>query len=532
VKAKLPDDEARRLEALRRYDVLDTPAERAFDDLTGLASQVCGTPISLVSLVDAERQWFKSRVGVDLTETPREFSFCAHTILGRDVLVVSDTLADARFSDNPFVLAPPNIRFYAAAPLVTPEGYRLGTLCVMDVTPRTLEDAARGALEALARQAVAQLEIRRLAAELLAARGARDATLEALRSAEDRFRSLFENLPIGFYQTTPDGRIIAANRSLLRMLGYASFEELSRRNLEQDFEADYSRAAFRERLERDGEIRGLEVTWTRRDGTTLWLRENAKVLRNSDGSVLCYEGTIEDISERKRVEKAKEELASIVSHELRTPLTSIRGTLEWLAVRIPHGLPPKAARAVDIARSAARRMERLIGDLLDMERLESGRTAFDLRPVPLGPILAHAIDANEPYARELHVRLAYAGCEPGLRVSVDADRLIQVVTNLLSNATRFSTPGAVVTVSVARHDGNVKVSVVDRGPGIPEAFQSRVFERFARGHAADPRHKGGSGLGLSITRAIVEKLGGHIGFVTEAGAGTTFYFDLPEYRES
>ncbi len=163
--APLPPDEGDRLEALRLYRVLDTGAEQVFDDLTLLAAEICGTPISLVSLVDSDRQWFKSKVGLNVTETTRDIAFCAHAILQRDVFVVPDAAADQRFSDNPLVLEEPRIRFYAGAPLRSPEGLPIGTLCVIDRTPRRLEPRQVEALRILGRLVMAHLESRRLLAD-------------------------------------------------------------------------------------------------------------------------------------------------------------------------------------------------------------------------------------------------------------------------------------------------------------------------------------------------------------------------------
>lgn len=198
----MADPEAERLAALRRYRILDTEPERAFDDLVELAAQLCGVPIALITLVDADRQWFKARLGITVDETARSISFCSHAIAHRGLFVVPDTTKDERFRDNPFVVSEPRVRFYAGAPLVTPDGHAVGTICVADRVPRGLTDEQRHGLEVLRRQVMAHLELRRNIDELAAALQARDkaeaeqaALVTELRGALDHVQQLSGLLP-------------------------------------------------------------------------------------------------------------------------------------------------------------------------------------------------------------------------------------------------------------------------------------------------------------------------------------------------
>ena len=234
-----------------------------------------------------------------------------------------------------------------------------------------------------------------------------------------------------------------------------------------------------------------------------------------------------DITARLRAEQLKNEFVSTVSHELRTPLTSIRGALSMVSSGMAGELPPDARPLLDIAGKNTERLVRLINDILDIEKLETGRLQLEAQALPLMPLLEQALEQNGPYAREYGVRLRRVG-EVDATVEVDPDRFAQIMSNLLSNAIKHSPRDGLVDLEVARVAGGVELAVRDRGGGIPLEFQPRVFERFAQADASDARQRGGTGLGLAITRSLVAQMGGEIGFVSIPGEGTRFHVRLPE----
>lgn len=377
--------------------------------------------------------------------------------------------------------------------------------------------------------------------------------LETLRQSEERVKSIVDTAQAALIGVDFNGRITDWNMQAEAMLGWARddilgqplttlvperFKNSIERSLSQ-FASTGSAAFTDTRFERLLLTKGgLELPTSVRIGLI------------NRGKLKFFTAFVFDISDMKKMERLKSEFISTASHELRTPLTSIYASLDMLHSGMAGELPPDAAELLGIAHKSAERLVRLVNDVLDVEKIESSSMDYRKAQQPLWPLLEQAIAATQGYADQFAVKFVLSaqpaaapagesadelGVKPATQtepqqaqVDVDADRIIQVVVNLLSNAAKFSPPGgAVVTVQMRPGASAVRVSVVDTGVGIIGTFRDRIFERFAQADSSDRRQKGGTGLGLNICKSIVEAHNGQIGFISEPGAGSEFYFDLP-----
>jgi PAS domain S-box-containing protein len=264
-----------------------------------------------------------------------------------------------------------------------------------------------------------------------------------------------------------------------------------------------------------------ELDGLRADGSIFAMEMALSVIRRQGR--LIYICTVRDISDRKRIERLKNEFVSTVSHELRTPLTSITGALGLLHAGVMGDMPEKVSSLISIAYKNCQRLTLLINDLLDIEKIAAGKMQFDLKTELVLPLIQQALDANKMMAQDRHIQLHIQTSVTNACIKVDAKRFIQVLSNFLSNAIKFSPAAATVVVQLSLNEEMVRIAVVDQGPGIPEKFRDRIFQRFSQADASDTRQTGGTGLGLAISKELVHGMNGLIGFESVERQGATFY---------
>ena len=354
-----------------------------------------------------------------------------------------------------------------------------------------------------------------------------------LKDSESHIRAVVDNAVDGIITIGENGVIESFNPAAEVLFGYRRDEVVGKNVnilMPQPYHAEHDGylRAYLETGERKIIGIGREVEGRRKDGYIFPM--DLAVSEMHIAGNRRFVGICRDITDRKQVDRMKNEFISTVSHELRTPLTSIQGSLALITKTMPEELSKKHQNLLGIADRNCRRLVRLINDILDIEKIESGKMVFNLKAVELMPLVQQAIEANQSYAQKFSAMLVLKESLAGIKVYADEDRIAQVLTNLMSNAAKFSPPGGTVEVKIGRAGHNVRVEVADHGPGIAEEFQDRIFGKFAQADSSSTRRREGTGLGLSIAKAIVDKHGGGIGFTTEPGAGTTFYFELPEWH--
>lgn len=385
-----------------------------------------------------------------------------------------------------------------------------GQKCLVQWSNSVMPDA-RGEVEYITAVGIDVAQRRRAEAEIARFKNTLDQTLDCV--------FMFEPDTLRFFYV---------NQGAVAHIGYTERELLQMHPY--DIKPEYSERQFREfiapMLSGARSSMTFETVHKRHDGRVVPVEIFLQYIAPT-GESPRFVAIVRDIAERKKVDRLKDEFISVVSHELRTPLTSIRGALGLLAGGALDGVPENIRSMVDIAYRNSERLSSLIDDILDIEKIASGKMKFDLQPHSLRDLLQQAVRMNQGFAVRYGVEYQVAAIDDEITIKVDRGRFQQVMANLLSNAAKFSPSGEVVRVTAVECEGKVRIAISDQGPGIAPEFRKDIFKKFSQADGSDTRQKTGTGLGLAISKEIVERMGGDIGYESDEGRGATFYVTFP-----
>jgi PAS domain S-box-containing protein len=526
----IPSNESERLLALRELNILDTAAEKNFDDITLLASQICDAPISYISLLDKDRQWFKSTKGLSITETNRDISFCSHTIHQSGIMIVPDVLKDDRFVDNPKVTGNPFIRFYAGVPLLTEGGFKVGTLCIADHIPRDLTAQQIFALEVLARQVESNISLR--------------AKISAQELAEEKYRSIITNMKLGLLEVDREEKILFANQSFIEMSGYGLNELLGKKSSDIFLQGEGSKLMKNKNISRmRGRSDAYEIEIRDKKGDIRWWLISGAPRFDNSGDLAGSIGIHLDITNQKLLEielteakelaeestKSKETFLANMSHEIRTPMNAIIGMSTQLA---KTNLDSTQQFYLETIHSASDNLLVIINDILDFSKIDAGK--LQLERIGFGPkeLLNSALRVLSHRAEEKGLSLNNVFFDPAISPVLMGDpyRLNQVLINLISNAIKFTEKGKVDISCDVLNDSllsqTIQITVKDTGIGMEANFLDCLFEKFSQEDASVTRQHGGTGLGMSICKDLINLMGGEIHVKSKKGIGSTILLKI------
>ena len=520
---------------IKKYDFDDFSEDLDIDQLSTLVAQICDTPIAYISFMDEVKLRFISKHGLDegLNSVPVQDTFCRYTIQQDDILEVPDTLKDTRFVNNPYVTGAPHLRFYAGIPLLSPEGHKLGTLCVSDTEPKKLTEEQKKAIRFLADVVVVNLKLKVKKQEL-------ETEQRRLEASEKRYRALFELSEGLIGEHDLNGRIISANRASARSLE-TTVENLIGRNMRDTLEPE-SRDLFDfylEKVTQDGYAEGIMHVKTTTGKSRYWAYNNIRVEEDGYPYILCSSQDVTDLvmmeKELRKAEKitkqsieAKQQFLAKVTHEIRTPMNAIVGFGKLLS---KTSLEDKQKKFVDAISTSGDNLLLIVNDLLDTAKIEAGKMSFEEIPFSIREVVSSVVTLLHYKAAEKNIALSVKidSKVPSYLLG-DPTRLNQVLVNLAGNAVKFTEKGLVeISIqceTIENNKATLKLEVRDTGIGIAEDKLPTVFDSFIQANNDTSRKYGGTGLGLTIAKQIVELQSGTICVNSKLGEGTTFCIGL------
>lgn len=508
MKAPFPANEDERLKELYEFNILDSEDEAAFDDLTRLAGSICQTNISLISLLDQNRQWFKSKRGLEANETPRDVSFCGHAIMEDKILEVPDSLLDDRFHDNPLATEGPHVRFYAGAPLITKSGLKLGTLCVLDNVPRNLSEFQKEALTILARQVVILIEAR--------------LKEQKISEAKMKLEVIVNNIPIMLNTFDEKGEVDWVNDEWVKETGW-TLDALKGVDVIEALIPDEAMKKPARSFLASEDLKWSKFYTKDKNGSrkfTSWLN-----LSLPDSKRLLIG---QNITESKNLEEQAKlasigKVASGVGHEINNPLAILIGYLRLIEgdLKKAEYASPMVFEMISKMHLASERITRIVKNLQSLSKTVTEQVIFDLRET-----IAQTLGlVSEIYSKQGIVLTYEVETPNALTVFGNKGRIEQVILNLISNAKDASEgkEKRLIHLKLTEASDTAVLEIQDNGSGIPAPIQDKIFDPFFTTKDVNK----GTGIGLSIVSTILKDHSGKISFTTSPSEGSTFIIELP-----
>ncbi len=558
--------EENRLASLYNLEILDTPPDNALDELTNLASQIAGTPIALVSLIDKDRQWFKSRVGLDATETPREVAFCHHAIEQDEIYIVEDSRENELFSENPLVTGAPHVIFYAGIPLKMQDGSNIGTLCVINREPQKLTIDQIDKLKIVAKQAIRHIELNhkvnsqlRISQMLQRLHGLSFGNKEPIEEVINKYLTAGSKLfDLEFAiqsKVVGDDYIVESAVSPGNVLEIGAVFVLKdtycAEVLSQEKTINYLEVAKLNHMCEHPVYINMKLEsyistpiWNEGKlyGTLNFSSQTPKKKKFSKEEITFVEIMSDLISRRISFYKQQENLLKTreeainaskyksdflanMSHEIRTPMNGILGNLTLLE---DSKLSKQQMELLSVAKQSGDGLLSIINDVLDLSKIESGKMGVEKIDFNIRELITEVVSLFEHKASEKDLKFSvhFSSSIPEFVIG-DSVKIKQVLLNFISNAFKFTKNGSIKLFIIQDTAGGVLFSVKDSGQGIEESKVCSIFEPFIQEDSSTTRKFGGTGLGLTISSKLVDLMSGDIKLESKVGKGSTFSFLIP-----